>query len=183
MWNTNQNHWVSRLCPLIGILNTRKTKRFGNWICFRLQVRWGRHLLCWVLQKELTSITAPVSENFCFLVTHNSGRWAKSRNQFILSVMQKHHNPLDSTWEMTSCMFDNEGRTWNNCAVAYLKLFFPSTLTAMTKETRSKLAQAVKLQICIRLGPVSKLSQDTDYSEFSHLLPILPPPAKCHDST
>jgi hypothetical protein len=30
-----------------------RTERFGNWICIRLQVRVGRHLLCWVLQIEL----------------------------------------------------------------------------------------------------------------------------------
>jgi hypothetical protein len=40
-----QNHWVCRLCPSSGILNTRK-QRFGNWKCFRPQVRGGRHLLC-----------------------------------------------------------------------------------------------------------------------------------------
>jgi hypothetical protein len=35
-----------------------KTQRFGNSICFRLQVRGGgRNLLCWVHQRELTSIT------------------------------------------------------------------------------------------------------------------------------
>jgi hypothetical protein len=35
---------VSGLCPSSGILNTRaydKTQRFGNWICFRPQVRRG----------------------------------------------------------------------------------------------------------------------------------------------
>jgi hypothetical protein len=34
---------------IIRNLNTRKRQRFENWICFRLQVRGRRHLLCWVL--------------------------------------------------------------------------------------------------------------------------------------
>jgi hypothetical protein len=37
-----QNHWVCGLYPSSGILN------FRNWICFRLQMRGRRHLLCWV---------------------------------------------------------------------------------------------------------------------------------------
>jgi hypothetical protein len=36
----NQDYWVSGLCPSSGILNNRRTQRFGNWICFRPQVRW-----------------------------------------------------------------------------------------------------------------------------------------------
>jgi hypothetical protein len=35
-----------------------KSQRFRNWISFRLQVRGGRHLVCWGPQKELTSIAA-----------------------------------------------------------------------------------------------------------------------------
>jgi hypothetical protein len=42
VYNTH-NYWGFKLCPSSGILETRK--RFGNWICFRPQVRWGRHLL------------------------------------------------------------------------------------------------------------------------------------------
>jgi hypothetical protein len=34
-----QNYWVSGLCPSSGLLETSKTQRFGNWICFRPQVR------------------------------------------------------------------------------------------------------------------------------------------------
>jgi hypothetical protein len=30
------------------ILNNQKTRRFGNWICSRPQVRGERYLLCWV---------------------------------------------------------------------------------------------------------------------------------------
>jgi hypothetical protein len=52
-----QNHWVSGLCPSSGILNPRKHNVSETVICFRPLVRWWRHLLCWVLQKELTSIT------------------------------------------------------------------------------------------------------------------------------
>jgi hypothetical protein len=42
-----QNYWVSALCPSSGIVITRK-QCFGNWICFRSQVRVGRHQLCGV---------------------------------------------------------------------------------------------------------------------------------------
>jgi hypothetical protein len=38
-------------------LNKTVTRRFGNWICFRIQVRGRRQLLCWALSKLLTSIT------------------------------------------------------------------------------------------------------------------------------
>jgi hypothetical protein len=50
-----QNHWDFGPCPLFGILKTRK--HFGKWICVRPQVRGSGHLLCWVPQKELTSVT------------------------------------------------------------------------------------------------------------------------------
>jgi hypothetical protein len=36
VYNT-QNHWVFGLCPSPVILGNRK--RFGNWMCFRPQVR------------------------------------------------------------------------------------------------------------------------------------------------
>jgi hypothetical protein len=58
-----QNYWVSGFRPPSGIPNTRK-QRFGNWICFRPQVKGERHLRCWVPHKELTSITGqPMSYN------------------------------------------------------------------------------------------------------------------------
>jgi hypothetical protein len=41
-------HWVSSHCSLSGILNNYKTQHFWNWICFHLQMRGGRHRLCWV---------------------------------------------------------------------------------------------------------------------------------------
>jgi hypothetical protein len=44
-----------------------KTLRFGNWNCFHRQM-WGRrHLLCWVPQKELTSITGPQQSKYLAL--------------------------------------------------------------------------------------------------------------------
>jgi hypothetical protein len=42
------------------VWNTIEQKRSGNWICFRLQVSGGGHLLCWVPPKERTSITGPL---------------------------------------------------------------------------------------------------------------------------
>jgi hypothetical protein len=41
--HNNQKHWVSGLYPSSGILNSYKA-RFGNWVCFRIQVRGGRKL-------------------------------------------------------------------------------------------------------------------------------------------
>jgi hypothetical protein len=56
-----QNYRVSGVCPSSGILINLKTHRLGNWICFCLQVKVGRYLLCCVPQKELTSlISGPV---------------------------------------------------------------------------------------------------------------------------
>jgi hypothetical protein len=51
------------------VFQKKKTRRFGNWICFRPQVKVGRrHLLSWAPYRELISITGPpVSETSCFL--------------------------------------------------------------------------------------------------------------------
>jgi hypothetical protein len=54
------------------------TKRFVNWICFRPQVK--REKLCWIPQKELTSITGP-----------------KFRNVVVLSVIYHRQKLLDYT--------------------------------------------------------------------------------------
>jgi hypothetical protein len=65
-------------------------QRFGNWICFRLQVR-RKHILCWVhwlrlalskgptkcLSPRMKMETNPFSETLCFLGTLNSGRRTK----------------------------------------------------------------------------------------------------------
>jgi hypothetical protein len=37
MVQNTRNYWSSGLCPLSGILKTRK-ERFGNWVCFDPQV-------------------------------------------------------------------------------------------------------------------------------------------------
>jgi hypothetical protein len=34
--------------PIVRNSTYWKAQRFGNWICFRPQVRGGRHLLCWI---------------------------------------------------------------------------------------------------------------------------------------
>jgi hypothetical protein len=44
----SQNHCVSGLCASSGIRGNYKSQRFGNWVCFRHQVKGRRHLLCWV---------------------------------------------------------------------------------------------------------------------------------------
>jgi hypothetical protein len=52
-----ENHWVYGLHPSSGILNNHKTQCSGKWVFFHLQVRGGRHLLCWVPQKDISSIS------------------------------------------------------------------------------------------------------------------------------
>jgi hypothetical protein len=49
-------HRVSAHCLSSGILNSQKIQHFEDWIRFRLQVRGGRHLHCWVPCQELTSL-------------------------------------------------------------------------------------------------------------------------------
>jgi hypothetical protein len=49
--------WVFGLCPLSGILKNVKEYVWETW-CFILRWRGGRQLLCWVQQKELTSISS-----------------------------------------------------------------------------------------------------------------------------
>jgi hypothetical protein len=53
---TLKSHWVSGLCPSSDILRNYKRRRLGNRMCFRLRVRGERILICWVSQKELSSI-------------------------------------------------------------------------------------------------------------------------------
>jgi hypothetical protein len=38
VYNT-QSYWIFGLCPSSDFEITKKTQRFGNWICFRPQVR------------------------------------------------------------------------------------------------------------------------------------------------
>jgi hypothetical protein len=102
-----QNHCVCGLCPSSRILNDQETEHFKNWICFHLQIRGGTHLLCWVPQKEVTSITglsppppSPEYRNrFSFwnvVFSNYSEFWAKSIHPVILSVIHHRQNPLDS---------------------------------------------------------------------------------------
>jgi hypothetical protein len=52
VYNT-ENHCVSALYTLPGILNGYKTQSFGNYIYFYLQVGEGINILCWVPWKGL----------------------------------------------------------------------------------------------------------------------------------
>jgi hypothetical protein len=54
---SNQIHLVWGLCQSSGILNNLIAQRFGNWICFRLQMRKGDTPVCWVSYKKLTPNT------------------------------------------------------------------------------------------------------------------------------
>jgi hypothetical protein len=53
VYNT-QNYWVFRLCPLSGILKTRK--RFGNWFCFCPQLRGETPILSGPLERANLSL-------------------------------------------------------------------------------------------------------------------------------
>jgi hypothetical protein len=92
-----------RLCPSSGIIKARKhnvseTESVSV-------VRWGgRHILCWVPQKELTRHSMclpphlrmerdPVSETLCF---------PKSENPVMLSVIHDRENPLESTFHIVN---------------------------------------------------------------------------------
>jgi hypothetical protein len=78
------------ICPSSGILNSYRTGRFGNWICFRLQVRGVTYYA------EVSSLAKGLSrigdsphfqtEIEYFLVIWNSSRWM-SRNPAILFVL------------------------------------------------------------------------------------------------
>jgi hypothetical protein len=66
-WTETEGFWwsctalrITGLWALSIVWNSKykKKQRFGNGTCFRPQVRGGRHPLCWVPYKELTSITA-----------------------------------------------------------------------------------------------------------------------------
>jgi hypothetical protein len=54
----DNGEWSSRFFPLSWIKKSR-TRRFGNLICFRPQVKGGRRLLYWAHYRVLTSITGP----------------------------------------------------------------------------------------------------------------------------
>jgi hypothetical protein len=69
--------------------NNYKTQHFGQWTCSYIQTRGGRHLLCSVPQKELTSITAQPMLKFklkLFCDWHSVGRslFALGPGDFIL---------------------------------------------------------------------------------------------------
>jgi hypothetical protein len=72
--------------PSSRILNNQKEQCFGNWTCFRPQVRRERHLLCGVPQKELISITG-LTEDSSFYGTQRSRclpllAWRRKQIQF-----------------------------------------------------------------------------------------------------
>jgi hypothetical protein len=64
-----QDYWVFGLCPSSGILKTRRTQRFWNWICFRPEVR-GQETPTQLGPLERASLNhCPViSKTLCFSV-------------------------------------------------------------------------------------------------------------------
>jgi hypothetical protein len=42
--HSTQNHWVCGPWPSFEIWSNWERLRFGNWICFSLQMRGGRHV-------------------------------------------------------------------------------------------------------------------------------------------
>jgi hypothetical protein len=101
-----QSYWVCGLCPSCGILNNRKTQRFWNWISFRVQVRVGKHLPCWV--QLLRSALSKGSNRLDVSVpSPEDGNRSNFRNA-VFSVrlgfwtMNKIHKPSDSECYTTS---------------------------------------------------------------------------------
>jgi hypothetical protein len=68
--NKTQRYWVFELCPSSGfsLNNNEKTQRFGNWICFRPQVREDTYSVGSLRIKQL-----PIKEQnyMCQLVANN----------------------------------------------------------------------------------------------------------------
>jgi hypothetical protein len=122
------NYWVCGLCPLPGILNTRKQSVSEAESIFVL--RWReRETLCWVPYKELTSITVPrlalskesnrvgaTSPHLCtetsffrnvlFSSTFNFWRWSESRNPVTLKcqcVLTEYSSQLQHTRSFEVC--------------------------------------------------------------------------------
>jgi hypothetical protein len=71
-------------------ISRRKTRRFGNWICFRPQFRGDTYLDHWK-EKDQVSETSCFSSNY-----FESGRWTKSENPVILCVIHHRQNPIES---------------------------------------------------------------------------------------
>jgi hypothetical protein len=83
------NHLVYGFHSSSGILKNWKTKRFGYWICFLLQVKGRRRLFCRVPYRQLTLLTiiCPVTEVRFFLRAQHSRRlapftWRRKQCQF-----------------------------------------------------------------------------------------------------
>jgi hypothetical protein len=69
-----QDYWVFELCSSSGILKNRRTQRFGNWICFRPQVRG----------QETPTQLGPL-EKLASVTGLSIGRWTKSKNPLVLN--------------------------------------------------------------------------------------------------
>jgi hypothetical protein len=83
-----QNYWVFGLCPSSGILENRK--RFGNLLCFRLQVKlWkaltllgpleGANLIHWTCSRSRESILSSLYRVY-FVSIYNILMWAYKCN-------------------------------------------------------------------------------------------------------
>jgi hypothetical protein len=98
-----QNYWVSGLCPSSGMLNNVELQRFGNRVCFLLQVREGgtysvgclvtANLNHWTRDQQSSCLPLSPEEgngssfrNVVFSSIRDSGRGTKSRNPVSLSV-------------------------------------------------------------------------------------------------
>jgi hypothetical protein len=98
VYNT-QNYWVFGLCPSSGIPEKRK-QRFGNWICFRPQVKGETFTLLGLLERtnqllRLALFKGPKRvgvfpnlpkdekrssfQNVVFSIFWNTGPWTKSK--------------------------------------------------------------------------------------------------------
>jgi hypothetical protein len=64
----SQNHWVCELRSSYRKISNYKTQLFGKWICLYLQLKGGRHLLCW------DTYTQPQSSDLRIALSKGSNR-------------------------------------------------------------------------------------------------------------
>jgi hypothetical protein len=78
---------VSGLCSSSGILNSFEMQHFENWVCFCLQVRGGKHLLCWVKWLKLALSSGPKRVGV-FLSSPEDGNRSSFRNVVLSSYLE-----------------------------------------------------------------------------------------------
>lgn len=109
----SQSHWASGLRPLSGILNKYKIQHFRNSKFFQLHLERGRHIICCVPYKKLTTVTVPKTVHVSCLSPEDGNRcscrnvmpqllritrrWKQSQSPVILNIVLHRYNSIKST--------------------------------------------------------------------------------------